>query len=884
MTIRPYVAVVVAIGLWPAAATSQPAVAREVRAIKAAGAIRVDGRLDESDWAAAQPLRGFTQRDPDEGKPATETTEVRFLFDDDALYVGARMSDRDAARIARRLSRRDGDAENLADSILIALDPLRDGLTGNAFQVTAAGALYDAVLYNDTSQDNSWDGVWEAEVTIDDSGWSAELRIPFSQLRFRSAGNQHWGLNVIRRIQRHNEEAWWVAVPKTESRFVSRMGTLAGLEELHGRRHLDLLPYATLRGEFAGQAPKGDPFNDGSRLLGGGGLDAKWGVTSNLTLDATVNPDFGQVEVDPAVVNLSVFETFFDEKRPFFIEGAQNFRNFGRSGVSSSMGFNRTNPSLFYSRRIGRNPRGPASGTFVDRPAGTTILGAAKISGKTAGGWNIGLIEAVTAREWASTATGTVRGQAQVEPLTSYFIARVRRDVGLQGGFGMIATAANRDLRDPALAALLVRQAYVVGADGHVFFDAKREWVVTAGLSGSYVEGSERAISRLQTASARYYQRPDATHVDVDPRARALSGWNFQADFNRNGGNFRPNASLWAVSPGYEANDLGFQTNADRWGGHVSFAWRKPTPDRFSRFRQMIVSKFWVANFANEKLTDGMWAGGWVTFPNYWSAAVNSFAARTALSDRLTRGGPLMTSPAGLSTFAEVETDGRKAVTVSLGGSYAVYREGSRQGSTELTVAYKPTPALSFEAGPTWSRYHNSAQYVTATADAAAAATFGNRYVFGDLNQTEVAMTLRANWIVSPRMSVQLYAQPLLSAGRYYDFKQAAEPRTYDFLRYGHETGSIAYDAGVGRYAVDPGADGRPFSFANPDYNFKSLRVNAVYRWEFRPGSTMYLVWTQVREDDARPGEFALGPDLSSMFAAPGDNVLMAKISYWFSR
>jgi hypothetical protein len=866
---------------------AQPSIpSRTVRALRATGAIVLDGRLDEKDWQAADPARDFTQRDPNEGQPATESTEVRFLFDDDALYVGARMQDREPGRIARRLSRRDGSADGLADTIVVSLSPLHDGLTGSTFRVSAAGALWDAVLHNDTGEDDSWDAVWEAEVSTDESGWTAEMRIPFSQLRFETRDQQVWGLNVIRTIQRHNEEDWWVPVPKTDGRFVSRMGTLTGLDGLRGRRHLDLLPYATGRAEFSGVTDEGNPFNDGSRLFGGAGLDAKWGITSNLTIDGTINPDFGQVEVDPAVVNLSVFETFFDEKRPFFIEGAQNVRSFGRNGVNSSMGFNRTNPTLFYSRRIGRSPQGRASGDYVDRPPATTILGAAKLTGKTAAGWNIGVIDAITSREFADVALGSGRNRTEVEPLTNYLIARVRRDVGQRGGFGFITTAVTRNLREKALDDLLTSGAYLFGVDGHLFIDAKLEWVVTSGLSRSHVIGSEATIARLQRTSARYYHRPDADHLEYDPTRTSLSGWNFQLDFNRNAGNFRPNASLWAVTPGYEVNDIGFMSNVDRWGGHLAFGWSKRTPDRFSRFRQVIVSKFWVSNFDNEMMTDGLWTGGWVTFPNYWTGQATVFAGRTGRSDRLTRGGPMMDSPAGVNTSAAIFTDGRKPLMLGLQGAYSSSRGGGWDASSGVSLTWRPTSSLSFEAGPSLTRSRSTAQYVATQADAAAAATYGSRYVFGDLDQTEVSMTLRANWIVSPRMSFQLYAQPLLSTGRYFDFKEAAAPRTYSFLRYGYETGSIVYDTTARRYQVDPAAGNQdtPFAFGNPDFNFKSLRVNAVYRWEFRPGSTVYLVWTQMREDYARPGQFALGPGLSSLFAAPGDNVIMAKVSYWFSR
>jgi len=324
-----------------AQSASPPPVPR-VTAVRTAGAIVVvDGRLDEESWQKAAPAADFRQRDPDEGKPATERTEVRLLYDDDAIYVGARMFDSEPSKIARRLTRRDGDTDGIADWIIVAFDPLHDHLTGAMFTVTAAGSIGDGILYNDSDDDDTWNAVWDAAVSIDDKGWCAEMRIPFSQLRFSAAEQQMWGMHAVRMVQRKNEESWWALVPKKEEAIVSRMGEVDGLNGIRSRRHLELLPYVTARAESQGTAEPGDPFNDGRHGAAAAGLDLKWGVTSSMTIDATVNPDFGQVEVDPAVVNLTAFETFFEEKRPFFIEGSQAFDRFGRNGASEYMGFNR---------------------------------------------------------------------------------------------------------------------------------------------------------------------------------------------------------------------------------------------------------------------------------------------------------------------------------------------------------------------------------------------------------------------------------------------------------------------------------------------------------------------------------------------------------------
>ena len=847
--------------------------------------IVIDGRLDEADWLRAEAATTFVQRDPDEGKPASERTEVRILLDEDAIYVGARMFDSNPAAIARHLTRRDDGDSDVADAFHVAFDGMRDRLTGAHFGVTAAGTQVDESMFNDSSSDTSWDAVWSSAVAVDDEGWSAEMRIPLSQLRFTPGQNQTWGLHLVRNIKRRAEEGWWAFFGKKESGLMSHAGDLTGLD-LKGRRHLTVLPYATLRGESLGDADPADPFTDAAEAAVGAGLDLKWGVTNSLTLDATINPDFGQVEVDPAVVNLTAFETFFEERRPFFVEGSNIIQNFGQNGTTNTFGFNRANPSLFYSRRIGRQPQGQASGDYVDAPDSTTILSAAKLTGKTSRGWSVSFIDAVTAREHADVALGPIRRRDEVEPLTNYLATRVRRDVGQRAGFGMIATAVNRDLGDPELSTQLAGDAYVVGVDGHLFMNKARDWVVTSGLSGSHVSGTPAAMQRLQRSSARYYQRPDAPHLSIDPAATTLDGWNLQVDVNKESGKFRPNASVWAVSPGYEVNDLGFQTSADRRGTHAVLMWRNPDVDKFTRYRQFIVAKWYTWNGANDQLGDGIYASAYLQLRNYWSVEGGVHVGRDVYSDRLTRGGPLMRSPGFRNFFAEIESDERKAVSVGLDGNYQFDTAGGWEASGELDVTFKPSTTLSISVGPELTRQLDTAQYVRTVTDPAAAATFGARYVFGELTQTELSLPTRVNLILSPRMSFQVYAQPLLSAGRYDSIKEAAKPRTYDFLRYGIDAGSITYDPDSDRYTIDPtnGGDGRPFLLDNPDFNIKSLRVNAVFRWEFRPGSTAYIVWTQQREDEEGPGRLAFGPDLTSMFGAPSDNVLMLKVSYWFSR
>jgi hypothetical protein len=830
-----------------------------VHAARTSERIVIDGRLEDAVWASAPASTEFTQRDPDEGKPATEQTELRIAYDEDNLYFGIRSLDRDPSGIVQRLSRRDD--ESNADSFTIQLSPYHDGLTGAVFEVSAAGVQRDAIVSNDTNTDYSWDGVWESAVRVTDQGWVAEVRIPFSQLRFQSRTTV-WAINAARYIQRKNETVWLRLVPKNESGLASRMHDLDGLGDVEFRKHLDLMPYVTNRSEFVEPASSNDPFNDGSRQFGAVGLDAKYGLSSNVTLDATVNPDFGQVEVDPAVVNLSAFETFFPEKRPFFLEGANIFNNFGNGGANNFFGFNRAEPILFYTRRIGRAPQGAARGEFIDRPSATTILGAGKLTGKTRTGWTFGLVDAVTDHEHAVVMSGAQRTRPEVEPRTNYFVGRVLREQG-RSGIGLLTTGVQRDLRDPALRDSLTRQAYVLGADGYMFLDSRRDWVVHGRFSGSHVTGSAAAIDQVQRSSQWYFQQPDASRLVRHLGATSMSGWTGAINVNKNQGDKTLNASLWGVSPGFNSNDLGFQFRSDIGGAHVVGLWKKPNPDRLTRSRQIVVAKSWTWNYGGQALHDAWFTFGNATFLNYWSIFGIGAVFRQVNDDRLTRGGPIALNPRSYFFNLQFNTDARKKVSLRVDASHSDNAAGGWEYSGNLGITIKPTPSISVSTGPEVSRSRNVSQYVSASADAAAVQTFGTRYVFADLDQAQVSFTTRGHWILSPKMSVQVFAQPLISGGRYWDYKQFAQAATFSFLPYAAET--------------VPG-------FANPDFNFKSLRVNAVFRWEWKLGSTLYVVWTENREDLSNPGHLSPGRDFGRLFTAPPNDIFQVRFSYWFSR
>ncbi|MGH7700720.1 MAG: DUF5916 domain-containing protein, partial [Gemmatimonadales bacterium] len=579
------------------AADTDPAAKPAVRAIRVSQSVAVDGRLDEPQWRLAQRVTDFVQRDPHEGAAPTESTVVYLAYDDAAIYVAARLYDSGADSIYARLGRRD--VSTGSDLFTVYLDPYYDRRSGFFFGINAAGTLYDGVLYNDDWDDNSWDGVWEGKAVIDEHGWTVEMRIPYSQLRFRAADVQVWGVNFRREIARKNEIDFYVPRPKDASGFVSRFADLVGIERITPPRRLELMPYLNTRAAFT-RHDAGDPFNDGSTYTPAMGLDLRAGIGSNFTLNATINPDFGQVEVDPAVVNLSDVETFFQEKRPFFIEGSTIFE-FGFGGASNYWGFNWSNPNMFYTRRMGRAPQGgQPDATYADRPEGVNILGALKLTGKVAGRWNLGTLAAVTDREYVQLhdTTSDTRFRAEIEPLTYYGVFRAQREFpeGRQG-LGTMITTVVRDFDAPPLRDQVNSGAFVAGLDGWTFLDREKEWVLTGWVAGSHVRGNAARITALQQSSVHYFQRPDYESASVVPNATSLTGWAARFHLNKQKGDWFSNSAIGLVSPAYETNDLGFMSRTGVINMHAGAgrAWRQP--GKVFRYAEVIGALFQSYNW-----------------------------------------------------------------------------------------------------------------------------------------------------------------------------------------------------------------------------------------------------------------------------------------------
>ena len=851
--------------------------APEVRAAHLSGDLKIDGRLDEAAWAAATPVTSFTQLNPDEGKPASERTEVRVLIGSDALYIGARLFDTQPRSIRSVLARRD--ASVTSDYFQVFLDSYHDHLTAVRFRITPGGAIQDALVDTQSGTDDvSWDPVWEYAARSDSAGWTVELRIPLSQLRYTAQPDARWGIQFERFILRKGEDDFFAFTPKRQHSGVNRYGHVVGLGRVPVARRFEVLPYGVTRAEYT-HAPAGDPFRSGHDYFGNGGADLKYGVTSNLTLDATINPDFGQVEVDSAVVNLSAFETFFPEKRPFFVEGGGLFQ-FGSIRAHNLFNF----PQFFFSRRIGRVPERPVDGDSVaysDPPSHTAIHTAAKLTGHTRDGWSIGVLDGVTATEqtrWQDT-LGRDHLTA-VEPLTNYFVGRVRKDLDAGNStIGGIVTAVNRRLSDSTLASLERARAYVVGLDfTHGW--ANRDWSLDGAVAVSHVAGSDSSIALTQRSSARYYQRPDARTLVYDPSRTSLDGLAWEVALSRNSAeHWLGSVAYQEVRPGFESNDLGFQTGADRRALSTLFGYQDNHPHAVVRNWFLIPFENHAWNFDGDLVFGGYGLLSTIAFANFWNVQLRHDYSVTALDDRLTRGGPLAQYPHYEDASVSFTSDSRRTTQLSGSATYQWDRAAQWNSQYSLTLDLRPSPASHVNVGPTLSQNHSLAQYVTTVSDSFARATFGARYVFATLDQTQLALLARLDWTFTPQLSFQLFLQPLIASARFRDLKELARPRSFDFVVYGRDRGTLVPTAAGD--TIHPGDGGASFFVANQDFNFRSLRANAVLRWEWRPGSTLFVVWQQSLEDQAGVGDFQLGRDLSALFNAQANNILAVKASYW---
>jgi Domain of unknown function (DUF5916)/Carbohydrate family 9 binding domain-like len=832
----------------PRAGKRRSATAAAVAIPVGADTIRIDGDIAEEIWTKAPPITEFLQRDPNEGGKPTHETEARVLFDDSALYVAVRALEPEPAKIVGHLTRRDEGSPS--DWIRVIVDSYRDGRTAYEFGVNAAGVKQDRYWFNDTNNDTSWDAVWDVAVASSPQGWRAEFRIPFSQLRFNPTASASFGFAIVRTVAHVNETSTWPLLARSASGYVSSFGELTGLTFSGGQKRLELAPYAVAELTTAPVASE-NPLVRSPDPDAAVGLDLKYKVAAGLTLTGTVNPDFGQVEADPAVVNLGAFETFFSERRPFFVEGSGNFSfdldcNDGRC------------TGLFYSRRIGRPPHrflDPPNNGYAVQPSNSTILGAAKLTGRV-GKFSIGALNALTGAEHADIASGPAldRSTSPVEPFSSYSVMRANREFTNRSRLGFIVTSTNRRLEDELR--FIPETAITGGVDGDWRLRSG-QYSLTGYWAGSTVRGDAEAIDRLQRSNVHSFQRPDAGHLTYDPRRTQLDGHAGSMSFNKISGERLRGSSVFGYkSPGFDVNDLGFQSRADEISMSNWYQIRDDKPGTHVRNRNINFNQWAGWNFDGDLRSSGGNVNSHWTLMNNWSFGSGFNVNAEGFDDRLTRGGPGGLVTGGLSQWGYFNSDERKKFSFYFNFSWSNDLHDSTGWSIDPGINYRPTSALLISLGPGFSVNDDQTQWIeNVTAGAA------THYVFGRIDQKTVAISTRVNYTMTPTLSLQIYARPFVSTGAYSNFKELVDGRA---ARY------------EDRYA--------PYEYAaNPDFNYRSFRTTNVLRWEYRPGSALFVVWQQGREETGTLGDFNLSRDFGGAFHAPSTNVFLVKISRWLN-
>lgn len=841
-----------------------------VRAVPAPTLPQLDGRLDDPAWAAASPISRFMQRTPDWNQPGSERTEARVVYGPDALYIGVHAWDREPQNILAPLSRRDDPIPS--DRIGIYIDSWHDRRTAFAFVVNPAGVKFDQYVYDDATFDPSWDATWDVAVSRDSSGWSAEFRIPFSQLRFGSTGEPRFGFNVMRTVARRNEVQQWHVAPQDLSQFVSQFGELTGLAAIAPPRRLEVVPYLLGRGTLDGSA-RGNALRTTTDATGTAGADIRVGLGAAMTVAAAINPDFGQIDGDPSEVNLGPTELFNAERRPFFSESSDALR--------LSLTGSRGSESLLYSRRIGRTPQMSANprGGWVDAPRETTILGAAKLVGKLAGGWSLGALAAVTDEERAAVATPEGgRYSDLTEPRTLYSAGRLTRD--LRGGrtvIGATSTFVHRSL-DSVAASLLRSDALTGGLDVAHRWGRGDGYQLRVGLTGSVVTGSKAAITATQRAAVHYFQRPDNDAATLDSTRTTLSGANATLALEKRTGDWRFSVMSTYRTPGFEANDLGIHFTAGRTNTDLSLGkrWTRPA---FAQNAELRLNAFDARTVDGDRINAAVALVGRMVLRNNWSVMGEYWHRRGGVDPLALRGGPALAFSGNGYAWGQVETDLSRPLRLGLTADWWKYWEGNRHALwLTPSATWRPNPRSEIGVGLRMRSQVEDRQYVGVASLGGA-----TRYLVGEATQRTAGLTLRSSLIFSPVLSLQLWAEPFTTSGAYRNLKLVADPhaaRERDrFVPVDHKITQTG-----GRLRGDLDDDGsNDLDLAAPDATSTSLRSNLVLRWEFRPSSALFVVWQQERSQSRGDGRFSARDAFSDLGEAPARNLLAVKFSWWWT-
>ncbi len=834
---------------------------------------RIDGLLDDADWENAHWQGDFIQHEPEEGKNAFQSTSFAVLYDNNFLYVAVKAFDAHPDSIVKRMTRRD----NIdGDFVGFQIDSYGDKRTAFSFIVSASGVKNDFIASNDGEQEDlTWDAIWWVKTSVNAEGWVAEFKIPFTQLRFGKAQEQVWGFQIGRSIFRKGEMLLWQPISRNASGWVSHFGTLNGLK-ISPQKPFDITPYTTASMETF-EKEEGNPYADGFDTDLNAGIDGKIGLSNNFTLDFSINPDFGQVEADPSEVNLSAYESFFNEQRPFFIEGRNILSYplmFGDGDLAAE--------SLFYSRRIGRRPHYSPEiedNEYLKMPQFTSILGAAKITGKTPNGWSIGILESVTAQEKAKIWNENSERTETVEPLTNYLVARVQRDFNKGNTIvGTVLTSVNRDI-DTENLNFVPTSAYTGGFDFTQYFKNK-EYNFKLTAYWSDVNGSTEAITELQNSPARYFQRPDAEYLDVNENLTSLNGAGGNIQVGKMGGKLKFMLAGAMKSPSLEVNDIGYLQSVDDimevfWMGYRFY---KP----FSIFRSLSINfNQWLGwDFGGTKTYSGGNVNVHSQFKNFWNLSFGTNLNGNSISNGMLRGGNSMILPGNKNFWAWIGTNEQKKFYISSNVSMNKSFEENYNTSKYLNISltYRPFSTLSLSLTPEYNWKEKELQYVDEV-------SYNNtdRYIFSSLQQKIASLSLRINYNITPDLSIQYWGQPFIAAGEFSDFKYITNNKSPDYNDrfYTYPTSQISFDQENNEYLIDENLDNSSdYTIYNPDFNFKEFLSNMVLKWEYSAGSTVYLVWSQSRSHYIEEGQFDLQQDMDYLFNEKARNVFLIKFSY----
>lgn len=838
----------------------------------------INGILEDEAWSLVEWGNDYIEWQPDENTPPSHQTKFKILYDSKNLYIGVRCYDSEPDKIVKRLSRRDGFE---GDWVEFNIDSYFDKRTAFSFTITAAGVKGDEFISNNGNNwDSSWNPIWYAKTSIDEEGWTAELRIPLSQLKFGSAEEQVWGLQSTRRFFRNEERSLWQRKPVDQPGWVSEFGELHGLKNIQPQKQLEIQPYTVAKTETY-EAEEGNPFRDGSENNITAGLDAKIGITNDLTLDLTVNPDFGQVDADPSAIALDGFQIFFQERRPFFVEN-KNIFDFRVSQSEAGNTFGSDN--IFYSRRIGRSPQGypdTSDGEFVDQPDNTPIIGAAKFSGKTKDGWAIGVLESVTAQRTATILNGNGDTRKEmVEPLTNYFVGRLQKDFNQRNSYiGGIFTATNRE-QIPEQLNFLHDAAYTGGLDfKHQW--ANRDWYLGGNLTMSHVRGSEDAITNTQQSITHLFDRVGGDHVAVDTTRTSLTGTGGNVQIGKVGnGHWKFESGATWRSPELELNDIGFQRQADDVRHYTWIGYQTLKPD--NTFRRVGINyNHWTAwDFQGNHNYLQFNTNSWQNWKNNYRSNIGFNFAPIEYSNFALRGGPRLRQSPWMSFWNSINTDNRKKLRFSFFHNGRKALDNSiKNYYMEGGFVYQPINALRISAFPSLDINHDKLQFIDNFDDV----NGSPRYLNGEINQRTLSMSFRLNYTINPNLTIQYWGQPFISRGRYSNFKHITDPiaKTFEdrFVQYSAEQ-TVLSD---GTYAIDEDLDGvTDFTFDNPDFSFVQFRSNLVVRWEYIPGSEIFLVWSQDVSRDGNPTEGLLPSLGDNIFGQKPQNIFLLKATYRF--